>query len=103
MEKSPQRQGYAGALGGTSPQLRSTMLDLSPPELLVVLQQHRLNLALFPRLKNTARDVSLRERTCSRHYCSSGESPTGLDGDGDKAESDSANKAPVRTIIRLNR
>lgn len=43
------------------------MLALSPPELLVVLQQHRPNLALFPLSKNAAREVSLRERTCSRH------------------------------------
>lgn len=42
------------------------MLVLSPPELLVVLQQHRPNLALFPLSKNAAREVSLRERTCSR-------------------------------------
>lgn len=57
VEKSPQHGGCEGALGGPSLQLRRTTVDLSPPELLVVLQQHRLSLALFPLPQNAAREA----------------------------------------------
>lgn len=83
VEKSPvptaRRPGRR--LGKGSLQLRNTnhALDLSPLQLLVVMEQHRSNLALPPLPKKAARAILRRgpvAGTVSRRpCCSSGESP----------------------------
>lgn len=105
--------GYAVGPGGTSLQLRNMAgpcWTRALASLLVALWLYRPKAAqppLLPWKRLILKQGEERGHVASpasrRHFCSSEESPTGLDVDGDKGECDSTNKAPVRTIIRLNR